>query len=149
MGWGWVIVQVALFVGYGYTLVATPSGEWGVWRWLGVPLLGAGALIGLLAVAQHGTKLTPLPEPNPSLGLLHRGVYQHIRHPMYLGALLMAFGGALLSQKVWGLVFALALTVFFNLKAREEERRLVRTYPDYTTYQQRTGRFLPRWNKND
>ncbi|MDW8106774.1 MAG: isoprenylcysteine carboxylmethyltransferase family protein [Armatimonadota bacterium] len=144
MGWGWVGVQVFLFGAYGYALIATPSGAWGAWRWVGVPLLGLGAVIGLLAVLQHGRKLTPLPEPNPSLGLLQHGVYAQIRHPMYVGVILMAFGGAITLQKVWGLVVATALFLFFYLKAREEERRLLRCYPEYADYMQRTGRFLPR-----
>jgi protein-S-isoprenylcysteine O-methyltransferase Ste14 len=40
-----------------------------------------------------------------------------------------------------------ALTAFFNLKAREEERRLQRNYPEYADYQRATGRFLPRWRQ--
>ncbi|MDW8052576.1 MAG: isoprenylcysteine carboxylmethyltransferase family protein [Armatimonadota bacterium] len=147
MGWGWVVVQAILLGAYGVALTTTPSGAWGVWRWLGVPLLGVGAVIGLLAVLQHGRKLTPLPEPNPSLGLLQHGVYARIRHPMYVGVILMAFGGAVVLQKAWGVVVATALLLFFYLKACEEERRLLRCYPQYADYMRRTGRFLPRLHR--
>ena len=95
----------------------------------------------------HGRKLTPLPEPNPTLGLQRTGVYAVIRHPMYTGLLLSAFGLAIVAQKPLAIAAAGALTVFFNLKAREEERRLRRCYPDYADYQRATGRFLPRWRQ--
>jgi protein-S-isoprenylcysteine O-methyltransferase Ste14 len=70
-----------------------------------------------------------------------------IRHPMYTGLLLSAFGLAILAQKPLTIAAAGALTVFFNLKAREEERRLRRCYPNYADYQRATGRFLPRWRQ--
>ena len=147
MGYGWVVVQIALFVLYGLALAWGASASWGVWRWLGVPLVAVGAWVGLAALRMHGRKLTPLPEPNPALGLQRTGVYAVIRHPMYTGLLLSAFGLAIVAQKPLAIAAAGALTVFFNLKAREEERRLQRCYPDYADYQRATGRFLPRWRQ--
>jgi len=147
VGYGWVVVQIALFVLYGLALAFGAGASWGVWRWLGVPLVAVGAWVGLAALRLHGRKLTPLPEPNPALGLQRTGVYAVIRHPMYTGLLLSAFGLAILAQKPLAIAAAGALTVFFNLKAREEERRLRRCYPDYADYQRATGRFLPRWRQ--
>jgi protein-S-isoprenylcysteine O-methyltransferase Ste14 len=147
VGYGWVVVQIALFVLYGLALAWGASASWGVWRWLGAPLVAMGAWVGLAALRMHGRKLTPLPEPNPALGLQRTGVYAVIRHPMYTGLLLSAFGLAILAQKPLAIAAAGALTVFFNLKAREEERRLRRCYPDYADYQRATGRFLPRWRQ--
>ena len=147
MGYGWVVVQIALFVLYGLALAVGAGASWGVGRWLGVPLIAVGAWVGLAALRLHGRKLTPLPEPNPALGLLRTGVYARVRHPMYTGLLLSAFGLAIVAQKPLAIAAAGALTVFFNLKAREEERRLRRCYPDYADYQRATGRFLPRWRQ--
>jgi protein-S-isoprenylcysteine O-methyltransferase Ste14 len=145
--WLWVAVQVGLFGLYGVLLVGTPAGEWGWLRWLGIPLMLAGMGVLLPALWAHGRKLTPLPEPKRELGLLRRGVYASIRHPIYAGLLALAFGLALWFQKASALVGAMLLTLFFNLKAREEERRLRRLYPEYADYQRQTGRFLPRWRK--
>jgi protein-S-isoprenylcysteine O-methyltransferase Ste14 len=147
VGYGWVVVQLALFVLYGIALVLGSGASWGAWRWLGIPLLAVGAWVGLAALRMHGRRLTPLPEPNPALGLLRTGVYARVRHPMYTGLLLSAFGLAIVAQKPLAIAAAGALTVFFNLKAREEERRLRRCYPDYADYQRATGRFLPRWRQ--
>jgi protein-S-isoprenylcysteine O-methyltransferase Ste14 len=147
VGYSWVLIQALLLALYGLALAFGASASWGVWRWLGAPLVAIGAWVGLAALRMHGRKLTPLPEPNPALGLQRTGVYAVIRHPMYTGLLLSAFGLAILAQKPLAIAAAGALTVFFNLKAREEERRLRRCYPDYADYQRATGRFLPRWRQ--
>ncbi|GBC93235.1 hypothetical protein HRbin15_01725 [bacterium HR15] len=145
--WLWFVVQVVLFVLYAGLLLHMPSSEWGEVRWLGIPLglIGAGLL--MPALYAHGGKLTPLPEPKRELGLLRTGVYAYIRHPIYTGLLALAFALSLWFQNGGALVGAVLLTLFFNLKAREEERRLLRCYPEYAQYQRQTGRFLPRWRK--
>jgi len=145
MDWVWLVVQLALFVLYGALLLGTPASEWGIMRWLGVPLIGIGVGLLLPALRAHGRKLTPLPEPRRELGLLCTGVYAVIRHPIYTGLIALTFGLAIWFQKGNALLGAILLTLFFNLKAREEERRLVRCYPEYANYQRQTGRFLPRW----
>jgi protein-S-isoprenylcysteine O-methyltransferase Ste14 len=147
VGYSWVLIQALLLALYGLALAFGASASWGLWRWLGALLALLGAWVGLAALRMHGRKLTPLPEPNPALGLQRTGVYAVIRHPMYTGLLLSAFGLAILLQKPLAIAAAGALTVFFNLKAREEERRLRRCYPDYADYQRATGRFLPRWRQ--
>ena len=147
MGYLWVFVQFVLLAAYGVALAVGASASWGAWRWAGALPFLLGAWVGIAALRMHGRKLTPLPEPNPALGLQRSGVYAVIRHPMYAGLLLCAFGLAILLQKPLGVAMAVALTVFSNLKAREEERRLLRCYPEYADYQRTTGRFLPRWRQ--
>lgn len=145
--WLWFAVQVALFGLYGVLLLKAPAGDWGVARWLGIPVALVGVAVLMPALYAHGRKLTPLPEPKRELGLLRTGVYAFIRHPIYTGLIALAFGLAIWLQSGGALGGAILLTLFFNLKAREEERRLRRCYPEYADYQQRTGRFLPRWRK--
>jgi len=41
------------------------------------------------------------------------------------------------------LVASLALAIFFDAKARREERWLRRRFPEYTRYEQRVRRFIP------
>ncbi|MCS7065071.1 MAG: isoprenylcysteine carboxylmethyltransferase family protein, partial [Fimbriimonadales bacterium] len=120
--WLWLVVQIVLFGLYGVLLVGTPAGDWGLVRWLGLPLMLIGAWLLVPALVAHGRKLTPLPEPKRELGLLRTGVYAYIRHPIYAGLIALAFGLALWFQKGGALIGAILLTLFFNLKAREEER---------------------------
>lgn len=63
------------------------------------------------------------------------GVYGFVRHPMYLGGILMFLGTPLLLGSVWGFVVGLALTVLLMARILGEEAMLGREldgYPDYT-----------------
>lgn len=99
--------------------------------------------VGVVASALYlGKALTPLPEPNGA-GLVARGIYRWVRHPMYSSLVVICAGVAWGrgAWVVWGWVAVLA--GFFALKARVEERYLQRVYPDYLSYSARVGRFVP------
>jgi protein-S-isoprenylcysteine O-methyltransferase Ste14 len=83
------------------------------------------------------------PEPDASRQLVEIGLYRWIRHPLYLGAILVGFGAAIAHGH--GMVYAVALLLclFFTYKSTFEERWLMRVYPGYVDYRRRTGRFLP------
>jgi protein-S-isoprenylcysteine O-methyltransferase Ste14 len=66
-----------------------------------------------------------------------------MRHPIYTGWLLGALGWALLTGSRLGVGVALAGGIFYDLKAREEEKWLAATYADYTAYQRQVKRFIP------
>jgi protein-S-isoprenylcysteine O-methyltransferase Ste14 len=74
--------------------------------------------------------------------IIERGVYRFIRHPIYMGDVLLITGLelALNSWLVLG-VIPLALAVF--LKAKSEEEALAHRLSGYHEYQSRTKRFLP------
>ena len=66
-----------------------------------------------------------------------------MRHPIYTGVLLVVIGLVVGSGNVLVLVIGVATFAFFNSKARWEESQLLRTFPDYESYAQRTARFFP------
>jgi protein-S-isoprenylcysteine O-methyltransferase Ste14 len=66
-----------------------------------------------------------------------------MRHPIYSGILLFVFGYAIYSQNEYRLIIAVALLILFYFKSSYEERLLKRKFPNYTYYQQKTGRFFP------
>lgn len=75
-----------------------------------------------------------------------RGPYRHIRHPGYLGSLLVWCGFALTSGSVVvvGTVAAL-LTPAYVSRIGAEEELLERQLPGYTEYRERTTRLVPRF----
>lgn len=105
--------------------------------------LGAGAICGSAGALALGRNLTPFPGPGRAGTLVQTGVYGLMRHPLYTAVTCAALGWALLRVS-WpaGLATA-ALFVFFNLKARYEERLLIEKFPDYTAYARRVKRFIP------
>jgi protein-S-isoprenylcysteine O-methyltransferase Ste14 len=60
-----------------------------------------------------------------------------VRHPFYLGALLVLLGWSLVFSP-WALVATGALGLVWALKATVEERFLLARYPAYAEYCERT-----------
>jgi len=140
----WVISQWVLMLG---TLATGPLGA-SSWRnsWslpLALVLLAAGACFGLGGVARLGAARTIFPEPKPGAGLVQGGVYRVVRHPLYTSVILLSLAWALGWQSMPSLALAAASAVFLDAKARSEERRLSRRFPDYDDYARRTRRLLP------
>jgi protein-S-isoprenylcysteine O-methyltransferase Ste14 len=73
-----------------------------------------------------------------------RGPYQHVRHPGYLGSLLIWCGFALASGSavIVGTVAALLLPAYLHRIGAEEEM-LERDLPGYADYRERTKRLIP------
>jgi protein-S-isoprenylcysteine O-methyltransferase Ste14 len=95
----------------------------------------------LAAVLALGRCFGILPEAR---GLVTRGPYRLVRHPVYLGELGAAAGLVVASPTLWNVgalaVFAFAQAVRMPL----EERALSAVFPEYTEYAARTPRLVPR-----
>ena len=115
---------------------------------VGLILVLVGVMMMGLSLYEHGSVretmpgLSPIPEDD--IELIDSGIYAHIRHPIYGGMLLGAFGVTLVHGHLGVLLVTLAMTFFLTYKANCEERLLQQIYPQrYPIYQQHTGRFLP------
>jgi len=64
------------------------------------------------------------------------GVYGFVRHPMYLGAILMFVGAPLVLGSFYGILAGLALTILLMARIREEEVMLARDLEGYREYTQ-------------
>jgi protein-S-isoprenylcysteine O-methyltransferase Ste14 len=60
--------------------------------------------------------------------LITEGPYAWVRHPMYLGFQIAAFGGVFLF-KTWTMVFLFVNFLFLVIRARREEQALAEEYP--------------------
>ena len=120
----------------------TPPFTWLGWVG-GAALLLAGGLLAVAGVFSLGTNLTPVPYPKDDATLVESGAYRFVRHPIYSGGIIAAFGWGLLVHGWLTLVYALLLFVFFDVKSRREERWLREKYPDYPAYQKRVRKLIP------
>ncbi|UCF20313.1 MAG: isoprenylcysteine carboxylmethyltransferase family protein [Gemmatimonadota bacterium] len=74
--------------------------------------------------------------------VVDRGVYGVVRHPQYLGYMLLVSGFALRSQSFWTVMLALCANVFFYVQARKEEGFCVQSLGNaYEDYLKRVPRF--------
>lgn len=106
------------------------------------PLRALGIAVGALGfafagwgVTALGAALTPEPEPLPDATLTRSGPYRVVRHPIYVGVVAASTGWTL-AWSNWrlALVVALVLALFFEAKARVEERWLRARFPGYEQY---------------
>lgn len=65
------------------------------------------------------------------------GVYGLVRHPMYLGALLMFFGAPLLLGSVFGVLAAVAMLILLMIRILGEEEVLSRELESYLEYKKK------------
>jgi protein-S-isoprenylcysteine O-methyltransferase Ste14 len=118
-----------------------PGGRWVLVAGLALLLGGGGLIVG--GVARLRTALTPLPYPAANAVLQEKGVYRLVRHPMYCGVILAAFGWALVSRGWLTLGYVLAGCVFLDMKVRREEKWLLERFPGYAAYQRRVRKLVP------
>jgi protein-S-isoprenylcysteine O-methyltransferase Ste14 len=77
--------------------------------------------------------------------LITDGMFARVRHPIYALQMLLMLCSVLIVPTVPMIVVALAHLVVMNLKARNEERHLLKLHGGrYQAYLKRTGRFFPR-----
>ncbi len=145
-GEGWVVAQFALF---GLIAVTGTSGPaWsGPARVVGL-LLGAALIAGGGALVIRGAldlreNLTAFPRPLPEARLVDTGSYGLVRHPIYGGLVVVTAGWGLATASPVALAGAALLFVFFDLKARREERWLAERFEGYAAYRSRTRKLLP------
>lgn len=76
--------------------------------------------------------------------LVSKGIYDHVRHPIYSGFLLIILGGAILHPTVPALIACALCAGYAFVQARLEETDLMRRIPSYRDYMERVPRFFPR-----
>lgn len=143
-GW-WVVAQIPVL------LLAAGLPPWtAAARGFGTSLQLAGALLiaigfGLIVAGliMLGPALTPYPRPRPDSTLVTRGVYTHLRHPIYGGLMVAALGWALAWLSTPGVLYVVLMALFFDRKAAREEAWLRERYPGYVAYAKRVKRFVP------
>jgi protein-S-isoprenylcysteine O-methyltransferase Ste14 len=77
-----------------------------------------------------------------SQNVVATGVYAYVRHPIYVGDLLLLLGLEL-ALNSWLVLGVLVLAPVVLLKALNEERMLAGELPGYEAYRQRSKRFIP------
>ena len=108
-------------------------------RYLGLIITAIGGFVRVATVFELGHRFSIFVAVQPDHRLKTDGFYRFVRHPSYLGALLVMAGWALVFRSVIGLLLTAAMCVPIIALIRAEEEFLVREFGEqYRSYQQHT-----------
>lgn len=136
----WVVIMPLDAKRFGWSPAFAP--------WLkvaGFALLVASAFLFFRSYADN-TFLSPLVriQEDRKQQVVSTGVYGFVRHPMYLGGILMFIGAPLLLGSLGGVLVGLALTALLMARIVGEEALLARDLEGYRDYTQRVRyRLIP------
>ncbi len=147
-GMFWVVTQFILLLTWFVLLVLGtryyhPDGLRHVIDGAGMVLLACGLFSVGRGVYDLGRNLTPMPEPRGHGAIVRKGIYRHVRHPMYGGMILAIIGASLLYLTPLTIPLVLLIIGFFYAKSSHEEHRLIDRYPEYAEHRRQTKRFIP------
>jgi protein-S-isoprenylcysteine O-methyltransferase Ste14 len=81
---------------------------------------------------------------NPTKGgLVTRGPYRFIRHPIYASVIYFVWAGVLSHLSLINVCLGIIVTTGLVIRIRSEERLLLGMYPDYADYATKTKRIVP------
>ncbi|SDI52945.1 methyltransferase family protein [Winogradskyella thalassocola] len=138
----YVSIQLVLFLVYALPveLWVLHFAEW--LRYSGLVLAILGLVLGIMALIQINTKISPFPTPVSKSQLITNGAFSIARHPIYTSVIAMTLGYAVFDASLFKFIICLALWWLFYFKSIYEEQLLVEKFPQYSDYKQQTRRFI-------
>lgn len=80
-----------------------------------------------------------------SNSILNKGGFAYIRHPLYLGCLLIYLGLITATLSIVSFILYIGIFTFYNYIASYEEKLLIARYgAGYEEYKRKTGKWLPK-----
>jgi len=139
----WTVALLAMIYLRGHGMALLPGG--GPLRIAGLLVLVAGAAIRSWAMLQLGRQFSLHVALQEQHRLRTTGLYSRIRHPSYLGLLLLMLGLALVFESQLGVWVAVVAGFMIRGRMEREEKFLIEQFGDeYRGYVKRTRRLIPR-----
>lgn len=110
---------------------------------IGDVLVAAGLVIAMLVILQNSYAASTV-QVEAGQEVVATGVYKYVRHPMYVGNVIMMVGAPLALGSYWGLVFILPGVLALVFRIRDEEKMLNQDLAGYSEYAQQVRyRLMP------
>ena len=98
----------------------------------------AGVVLIFVAINTMGKAVQVDAAPKEGAGLVTRGVYARLRHPIYTGIAVVIAGFVLRGITPSGAIVGAVALVYLWFKSRYEEKLLAARYPEYEDYKKST-----------
>ena len=107
-----------------------------------LPFFLVGAWLGIEGVKETTLRVA---ETHRAERIITSGVYSFVRHPQYLGGLLVHVGVSFLLSAWYSLLSAPTMTMLVYLISRKEEEELIKEFgKEYENYGKEVSMFIPR-----
>ena len=111
---------------------------------MGVAICAFGLFLAIWSRKTLGTEWSQDVELKRGHKLVQGGPYRFMRHPIYTGHLLMGLGTAIAAGSLVAFTGLASFAVGFWIKLNQEERLLLRSFPDqYPAYRARVKALIP------
>lgn len=125
-----IFVISALDHRFGWSSVATPV------TLAGDLLVAVGLVLAMMVVIQNGYAAANITVEQEQT-LVSGGLYGLVRHPMYVGNVILMAGTPLALDSYWGLILLVPGVIVLVLRIRDEEKLLLHDLGGYREYTQR------------
>ncbi|MBI4598193.1 MAG: isoprenylcysteine carboxylmethyltransferase family protein [Candidatus Omnitrophica bacterium] len=120
----------------------------GSWAW-GIAIIALGETLrvwanGYVGHVKAGRDIAADQTIIPKGRLITAGPYAFVRHPLYLGTMLLGLGFCVMVGNAWLALIALVFFLtMYRGKMAEEEARIKDAYPAYAAYERAVPRWIP------
>ena len=140
-----VTVKILNFSDWLYFVKSSTAIQWHLFV-PGMVLISLGIIVGAAASTVISVSTIADMRTKRQDNLVTQGIYAQIRHPLYLAALLLFIGMALVYPLPEISVFSSAFCGYILLGSYLEERKLIEQYGQaYITYRKKTGFLFPKF----
>jgi protein-S-isoprenylcysteine O-methyltransferase Ste14 len=147
----WVLF-ISITIGYllSFSIATTKIGRiyhWNILFTLGILIIIFGLIIRLVSIRTLNQYFTYSVAKAENHEIIEKGVYKYIRHPGYLGQLLI-FTGISISLSNWLSVILMSLSTLIGYMNRikvEEKFMIEQMGVKYSDYQMRTKKLIPKF----
>ena len=94
-------------------------------------------------MAEFKFRFNIFPELLKDSKLVTSGPYRYVRHPIYTAVLMITLAYLINTPKIQNYIMWIVLLSVLVIKLNYEEKLLLKRFPDYREYKDRTKRLIP------
>jgi protein-S-isoprenylcysteine O-methyltransferase Ste14 len=142
-------VNLAVVLAWQFSIATITIASFPVLKWVvGIPLGGIGLYFFLESIRKyffHLSGVAVLWRKSRAPFLELSGIHRYVRHPLYLGTLIMIWVAFLFFPLLNNLIACIMITLYTLIGIRFEERKLLGQFGEsYAAYRQRTPMLIPK-----